>query len=148
VLAFRELPQTFRNSETGTRSGLAQLDIAISRLGFWIGVKGGAVASQLCRRKRLIHWIKVTAWRLLFLAANRPNNAFGVSEFPDSPRRPEYPSATPLSDDNVSRLTFVSIFDWPLPGRGTRDLYAQTKAPSFEEHESEEKTVAPGVGNL
>jgi hypothetical protein len=32
-----------------------------------MGVKGGAVASQLCRRKRLIHWIRGTALSAFFV---------------------------------------------------------------------------------
>jgi hypothetical protein len=54
------LLQVFANSELGSKSGLAQLDIATTRFAFWIGVKGVALASQLCIRKTFTNWIRVT----------------------------------------------------------------------------------------
>ena len=62
--------QVFANSEIGSKSGLAQLDIATARFAFWIGVKGVALASQLCIRKTFTNWMRDTVsafWSLLTL---------------------------------------------------------------------------------
>ena len=49
-------------------SGLAQLEIDTSKFEFWVGVKGNALASQLCIRKTFMNWSRVTAGALSSLA--------------------------------------------------------------------------------
>ena len=69
MLAVQGVLQAFANSEIGSKSGLAQLDIATARFALWIGVKGVALASQLCIRKTFTNWTRDTVSAFL-VAAN------------------------------------------------------------------------------
>ena len=68
ALPTRCLPHVSTITEIGSMSGLAQLEIDTSKFEFWVGVKGNALASQLCIRKTFMNWSRVTAGALSSLA--------------------------------------------------------------------------------